>query len=142
MIDTKEMTLAVKQFAQKQSQPIPSDAQIETVIATIDENAVIESWRNRIEAKMWDGVSDINSASAFYIRESNPWLDVVYVLLIDNQVFYMQTHNPFELGFVPITLDNVDAISAAHANLIAKQNADSDIFNSIIEQLNLNDSKS
>ena len=86
---------------------------------------------------MWDGLSDINTATPEYIRESNPWLDVVYVLLIDGAVVYMQTHDPFQEGYIPITAETVDAISNQHANEIANHYAQNQIFEEVLNKLGL-----
>ena len=137
MINKPAWLSALSTIAQSLNKSVPTLKELESALSAIDEQAVIQSWRSRIEAKMWDGLSDINTATPEYIRESNPWLDVVYVLLIDGAVVYMQTHDPFQEGYIPITAETVDAISDAPANQIAEQSAMEDIFIKVCQELNL-----
>jgi hypothetical protein len=123
--------------AVKNNKSLPDLEQVEILLSNKDKNKIIENWRPRVVAKMWDGQSNINSGTPEYIRTSNPWLDVVYVVLIDDQVIYMQTHDPFKEGFVPITLDTVDAISDAHIELIVNEIAHKQILDELISELNL-----
>jgi hypothetical protein len=137
MMNSKDIILGVNLIAERLDKPSVTLAQIDKILLTKDETALTQSWRNRIETKMWNGVSDINTASAEYIRESNPWADVVYVLLIDGAVVFMQTHDPFQEGWVPVTEETVDAISDAHANQIAGESARSEIFDQVLNELDL-----
>ena len=137
MINKSAWLSVLSTKAQSLNKSVPTLKELESALSAIDEQAVIQSWRSRIEAKMWDGLSDINTATPEYIRESNPWLDVVYVLLIDGAVVYMQTHNPFQEGYIPITAETVDAISNQHANEIANHYAQNQIFEEVLNKLGL-----
>ena len=132
---SNDIIIGVNLIAERLNKPKVSLAQLDAILVTKDEDALTQSWRNRIETKMWDGVSDINTASADYIRESNPWADLVYVLLIDGAVVFMQTHDPFQEGWVPVTEETVDAISDVHANQIAEESARSEIFEQVLDEL-------
>jgi hypothetical protein len=123
--------------AVKNNKPVPDLEQLEIALSNKDKTKIAEDWRPRIIAKMWDGQSNINLGTPDYIRTSNPWLDVVYVVLIDDQVIYMQTHDPFKEGFVPITLDTVDAISNAHIEQIINEAVHKQILDELIFELNL-----
>ena len=125
-------------FATETGKPLPTLEQVESALSTIDETAKFEQCRARIEAVMWDGVSNINAGTPEQIREENPWADVVYVLVIDGGIVYMQTHTPFDQGHVPITLETVDAISSAHADYVANQMAGNEILSEVKTILNLN----
>ena len=137
MINTITLQSYLAKIAIKQGKPIPTLVDIESALMNKNETELIQSCRARIEAQLWDGISNINSATAEYIRESNPWLDVVYVLLIDGQAIYMQTHDPFQEGWVPITQETVDQISNAHANQIAEELASNEIVQQILVEFNL-----
>jgi hypothetical protein len=134
---TDNMSKIIGEIAQIKDLPIPSNEQIEAALVSKDEVAVTQSWRSRIQVQIWDGLSDINSASADYIKESNPWADVIYMLTIDNLVVFMQTHNPSQEGWVAITADTVDAISNEHANQVAEHYAQSQIFQELLQELGL-----
>ena len=140
MITAQQIFPAIKRMADDQGKTVPTISDIEVALSATDQNALIASWRLRIEAKMWDGASNINAGTPEYIRETNPWLDVVYVLLIDGDLVFMQTHDPFEPGLVPITLETVDALSDKHANQIAEERANNDLLIAIATELNLHES--
>lgn len=119
--------------------PVPSDAAIEAALANYDEAAITQSWRDRITIQVWDGVSNINAATPEYIRESNPWADKVYMLLVDGQITYLQTHEPFVSGVVPITAETLNSISNTHANDIASNLAKNEIITAVLADLGLTD---
>jgi hypothetical protein len=134
---TNNMFKVISDIATMQNLPIPSDEAIQTALSGKDEVALTQSWRSRINVQIWDGITDINSASADYIKESNPWADIIYMLTIDNLVVFMQTHNPEEQGWVPITASTVDLISNEHANQVANHYAQSQIFEEVLNELGL-----
>jgi hypothetical protein len=134
---TNNMSKVISDIATMQNLPIPTDEAIQTALSNKDEIALTYSWRSRIKVEIWDGVSDINSANADYIKQSNPWADVIYTLLIDNQAVFMQTHSPFEQGWIPITAATVNLVSNQHADEIAKHYAESQIFQELLTELGL-----
>ena len=134
---TNNMSKVISDIAAMRNLPIPSDEAIQTALIGKDEVALTQSWRSRINVQIWDGISDINSASADYIKESNPWADLIYMLTIDDQVVFMQTHNPFQEGWKPIVAETVNAISNQHADEVAKHYAESQIFEELLNELGL-----
>lgn len=125
--------------ARNLQKPIPTQEQIDIELSKYNEPEVTQSWRNRIEVKIWDGVSNINSATPEYIMESNPWVDKVYMLEIDGKIVYMQTHEPYVEGHIPITNQTISTISDNHANVIASDLAKNEIIQAVMSNLNLND---
>lgn len=123
-------------FLQK---PIPSSEEIDNVLAQYDEVAMTQACRDRIVVQVWDGVSNINAATPEYILENNPWADKVYMLLVDGKVIYLQTHEPYVQGYVPITAENVNSISNNHANQIASESAQFEIIQKVLVDLGLVD---
>lgn len=119
--------------------PVPSDASIEAALSNYDEAAITQSWRERVTISVWDGVSNINAATPAYILESNPWVNKVYMLLIDEKIVYMQTHEPYVEGYVPITPSSVGPVSASHADNIASELARNEIIQAVLADLNLLD---
>jgi len=117
--------------------PVPSDATIEAALSNYNEAALTQSWRERITINVWDEVSNINAATPEYIKESNPWANKVYTLLIDGQIVYMQTHEPYVEGYVPITSSSVGPVSANHANNIASELARNEIIQAVLADLDL-----
>lgn len=136
---TNNMSKVISDIARMRNLPIPTDEAIQAALIGKDEVTLTQSWRSRINVQIWDGISDINSASAAYIKESNSWADVIYMLTIDNLVVFMQTHNPFQEGWTPITVATVDSISNQHADEVAKHYAESQIFEEVLNELGLNE---
>ena len=131
------MSKVIADIATMRNLPIPTDEVIQAALIGKDEVAFTQSLRSRIKVQIWDGVSDINSANADYIKETNPWADVIYMLTIDDLVVFMQTHNPSQEGWVAITADTVDSISNEHADQVAEHYAQSQIFEEVLNQLGL-----
>lgn len=123
--------------ATQQNKSVPHANDVETYLDSINQEAIIESWKSRIKVQIWDGKSDINTASAEYIKKSSPWLDVVYCLTIDGSIVFMQTHDPFQQGWIPVTELTVADVSQAHANQIAEESAHSQIYTEVLNYFGL-----
>jgi len=139
MITVQTLKPVLERIAIECKKTMPTISDIDNALSSKNQTSVIQSWRNRLEIEIWDGNSDVNTANAQYIRENNPWIDVAYILKIDGVVTYFQTHLPFEEGYVPITLETVDAVSNAHADSIATDAGHSQIFQKILVELGLSD---
>jgi hypothetical protein len=137
MINQHYLLSTLAKIAEEQGKTKPTLSDLESILSTFDETALTQSWRERIQISLWDGESDINNATAEYILNAHPYADLVYTLDIDNKTVYMQAHTPFENGLNPITAANFDEVSNNHADQIAKQNAEFDIFNAILLHFNL-----
>jgi hypothetical protein len=120
-------------------EPIPSAEQIDNALAQYDVTAMTQTWRNKLTVQIWDGVSNVNAATPEYIKESNPWADKVYLILIDGKITFMQTHEPFVNGYVPLTTETVEVIANAHADKIASNSAYDEITNLVMSDLGLNE---
>ena len=117
--------------------PIPSTEEIDNALAKYDMTAMTQAWRDRITVQVWDGVSNINAATPEYILQTNPWADKVYMLLVDGQIVYLQTHQPYVEGYVPITSETVESISNHHADTIALQSTIVDVTDAVSKDLDL-----
>lgn len=137
MIDKHYLLSTLSKIAEEQNKPKPTLADLESILSTFNETALTASWRERIQISLWDGESDINNATAEYILNTHPYADLVYTLDIDNKTVYMQAHTPFENGLNPITSTNFDEVSQNHADQVAIQNAEFEIFNNILIHFNL-----
>ena len=137
MIDKQHLLITLSKIAKELSKPIPTFADLNSILSTFNELALTQSWRERIEISLWDTQSNINNATPEYIRNNYPYADLVYTLDIDGQTVYMQAHTPFENGLNPITAANFDEVSKNHADQIAKQNAEFEIFNAVLNHFNL-----
>ena len=73
----------------------------------------------------------INDYIIDYILENNPWADVIYLLLYDGVITYLQSHIPFVEGYQPITNENLKEVSDNHILEIAKDSA----FNQIVNEI-------
>jgi len=103
VIDKQHLLITLEKIAKELGKPIPTAADLNSILATFDELALSQSWRERIEISLWDSESNINDATPEYIRNNYPYADLVYTLDIDGQTVYMQAHTPFENGLNPIT---------------------------------------
>ena len=117
--------------AQQENKPLPKLNEVTTAFENKDLDALIISWQNRIKMKLWDKVSNINQVTAEIVLKDKPWADVVYLLFIDNELVYLQTHIPFIDGYQPITNNNVKAISDNHILKIAESAA----WNQIVDEI-------
>ena len=79
----------------------------------------------------WDKTSNINEANSDYILENNAWADVIYLLLYDGVITYLQSHIPFVEGYQPITNENLKEVSDNHILEISKDAA----FNQIVNEI-------
>lgn len=138
MINKSELLNSLTRFAIRVGKSAPTLEDLESSLTNIDEAELLNSWKNRIEVEIWDGVSNINSATPEYIRDNNPWADIVYIVKVDGKPTYLQTHNPFEPGHVPVTSGTISSISSTHAEQIAENATLSEIFQHVIDDLDIN----
>jgi len=117
--------------------PVPSEIDIESALSNYNEEVITQSFQNKIKVIIWDGTSNINAASPDYIKEENPWIDKAYLILIDNQITYFQTHEPFVVGIVPLTADSISEVSNNHASIIAVELAKNQIIQAVMKDLGL-----
>ena len=125
------------EIASKFNKPAPTLSQIEIALANTDEAAAIQICRSKVIVKQWDGISNINTATPEYVRESNPWADIVYTISIDGEIIYLQTHDPFTEGWVAITEETFEEISSAHAEQIILEMAQNNLFVQVLNKLGL-----
>jgi hypothetical protein len=138
MINESELLNSLSRFAVGLGKLAPTLEDVRSSIAKIDEIEVLNSWKNKIEVEIWDGISNVNSATPEYIRDNNPWADIVYIIKVDGKPTYLQTHNPFEPGHVPITSGAISSISSTHAEQIAENATLSEMFQYVIDDLGIN----
>jgi hypothetical protein len=117
--------------------PIPSSEEIDAALSTFNELEITNSHRGRLEVRVWDGISNVNNATPEYIRETNPWADKIYLILVDGRITYMQSHEPFVDGYVPMTLENCENIGNNHADSLAEDMAKNEIIQGVLSELGL-----
>jgi len=111
--------------------------EIDAALAQIDQQAIFEQERTRFKVEVWDKVTPINGVPAEKIiaREDVPDDGEIYLLYVDGQLRYLQPHNPFQAGIVPVTKDNVLQIANQHVDQLAWQAVDEKIFEMVLEKL-------
>ena len=117
--------------AERENKPTPTLAQIDEILITKDFDGLCQAFQNRFTMVEWDKTSNINEATPNYILENNPWADVIYLLLYDGVITYLQSHIPFVEGYQPITNENLKEVSDNHILEIAKDAA----FNQIVNEI-------
>jgi hypothetical protein len=112
-------------------------AEIDAALAQIDQQAVFNQEHVRFEVAVWDKVTPINGVPAEKIitREDVPDDGEIYLLYVDGQLRFLQPHDPFQGGIVPMTKDNVLRIANQHVDQLAWQAADEKIFEMVLEKL-------
>lgn len=110
---------------------------IEAALSQVDQQAVFDQERRRFKIEVWDKVSPINGVPAEKIltREDMLSSGEIYLIYIDGQLRYLQPHEPFQAGIVPMTKDNVLQIANQHVDQLAWQAADEKIFEMVLEKL-------
>ena len=110
--------------------------EIDTALSQIDQQAVFNQERSRFKIEIWDKVTPINGVPAEKIlaREDVPDGEV-YLVYVDDQLLYLQPHDPFQAGIVPLTAETVEQVANQHIDQLAWQVADEKIFNMVLEKL-------
>ena len=111
--------------------------EIDTALSQVDQQAVFTQERNRFRIEIWDKVTPINGVPAEKIiaRDDVPDDGEVYLIYVDGQLRFLQPHDPFQAGIVPMTKDTVEQIANQHIDQLAWQVADEKIFNMVLEKL-------
>lgn len=130
-MNSTDILNVLKFRAERENKATPTLAQIDKILITKDFDGLCLAFQNRFTMVQWDKTSNINDATADYILENNPWADVIYLLLYDGIITYLQSHIPFVEGYEPITTENLKEVSDNHILEIAKDAA----FNQIVSEI-------
>lgn len=112
-------------------------AEIDAALAQVDQQAIFNQERSRFRVEVWDKVTPINGIPAEKIlaREDVPDDGEIYLLYVDGVLRFLQPHNPFQAGIVPMTAENVMQVANQHVDQLAWQAADEKIFEMVLEKL-------
>jgi len=113
-------------------------SEIETVLNQIDQQAILaDIVQTRFSIEVWDKQSSINGVPAEKILSRGDIAEggEIYLIYIDGKLQYLQPHDPFQAGLVPMTSENVTNIAQQHVEQIATQIADEQVFEMVLEQL-------
>lgn len=122
-------------LAEEQEKTPPTLTDIEARLNEFNQSEIFQMWRDKITIQIWDKVSNINNATAEQVLEANPWADVIYLLIADDSIVFLQTHDPYSKGWVPITSGSVAEISDKHASDIALETAEGTIVQELLAVL-------
>ena len=111
--------------------------EVETALSEVDTESIFNTERAKYKIEVWDKVSPINGISASKILERTdiPEGGEIYLIYINNQLVYLQPHDPFQAGLVPLTSENVLNIANRHIDQLAWQAANEKIFETVLEKL-------
>lgn len=130
-MNSADVYTILKFKAERKNKPTPSLAQINEILIGKDFDGLCQKFQNRFTMVKWDKTSNVNEATSDYILKNNPWADVIYLLLYDGAITYLQSHIPFVEGNQPITDENLKEVSDNHILEISKETA----FNQIIDEI-------
>ncbi|MBC7334337.1 MAG: hypothetical protein H5T85_07805 [Actinobacteria bacterium] len=113
-------------------------SEIEVALTQVDQQSIFDKHRARVRVEIWDKKTPINGVPAeriFASRTDIPENGEVYLLYIDDRLVYFQPHDPNQSGLVAMTKDSVLAIANQHADQVAEELANEEIFEKVLEQL-------
>lgn len=112
-------------------------ADIEAALNTIDQQAVFNEQRQRVTIQVWDKVTPINGVAPEKIiaRDDVPDNGEIYLLYIDGKLVYLQPHDPFQAGVVPMISETVAQLANQHADQAATQMADDKVFEVLLSKI-------
>ena len=91
-MNSADVLNVLKLRAERENKPTPSLEQIDQILITKYFDGLCQAFQNRFTMVEWDKTSNINEATPNYILENNPWADVIYLLLYDGIITYLQSH--------------------------------------------------
>jgi len=124
-------------LAETQEKTPPTLTDIEARLSEFNQAEIFQTWRDKITIQIWDKISNINKATPEQVLAANPWADVIYLLIADDSIVFLQTHDPYSEGWIPITSATVGAISDDHANDISLEIAEGQIVQELLPLLDL-----
>ena len=111
-------------------------AEVETALATVNQEAMFNTERSRYTIAVWDKVSPINGVSAEQVLQGrNDICGEVYLVYVDGNLLFFQPHNPAHAGFVGMDAQQVLVVANSHADQLAWGNADAKIFDAFLEKV-------
>ncbi|MEW6769998.1 MAG: hypothetical protein AB1330_01210 [Bacillota bacterium] len=112
-------------------------ADIEAALNAIDQQVIFDEQRQRVTVQVWDKATPINGVAPEKIiaRDDVPDDGEIYLLYVDGKLVYLQPHDPFQAGVVPMTSETVVQLANQHADQIATQMADDKTFEVLLTSL-------
>lgn len=114
-----------------------TDAQIDSALVSVDQDALYDEERAKISIEIWDRKSPINGIPAETIlsrRKDIPANGEIYLLKEGSHVIYFQPHAP-EGGMKPMTAEDVMVYAEKHAEDVASVRAVEKIINQVVTML-------
>jgi hypothetical protein len=109
---------------------------LEEILNQYNIEELIKIKSNAFRLEIWDKESSINGINATTILDSRQYeIDQVYLIYVDNQLVYLQDHNPNESGFIKMTTENIKEIANKFIENKASQLVLDDIYNTIIKKM-------
>lgn len=115
-----------------------TDTQIDTALASVDQDAIYDEERAKLTIEVWNKQSPINGVPAATVlanRKDIPEGGEVYLLKEGDKILYFQPHAPGVGGMMPMTADNVLTYANQHADEVAASRAASKIIDQVINTL-------
>jgi hypothetical protein len=142
MLNAEILLPRFTRLAEAQVKEPPTLTDIETKLSEFNQTEIFQTWRDKIRIQIWDKVSNINNATPEQVLEANPWADVIYLLIADDSIVFLQTHDPFKEGWVAISKNKVQSISNNHADQLALESSEGTIVQELVMQLGLDETLS
>lgn len=115
-----------------------TDEQIQNEIDKIDKSTLIEAERQRYELELWDKESPINGVSAETIlssRKDIPDGGAIYIIKNDEEIIFLQPHNPRLPGYTHMTDEQALLIGKDAIEKLIEDSVRMKIINTIVATL-------
>ncbi len=114
-----------------------TDAELDTALATVNQDALYDAERAPWTAQVWDRTSPINGVPAQHFLDRDDVGDTgdIYLLLRDGQVVGFQPHDPGQPGHVRINKGAGKARGEKHADTIAADSAAAEVVRKVREHI-------
>lgn len=110
--------------------------EINRILKNINQTEIKEVQIKRYKYEIWDKKSSINGISAADILKSKNYeIKEVYLIYIDENLIYMQDHDPNQSGFISMTKTQAKKIAEEFINKQVEINTEATILNLIINKL-------
>ena len=107
------------------------------LIEKIDISKIRKDIESKYKLKLWDKKSPINGVKANTILKSKKYeIDSVYLIYVNNNLTYLQDHNPTIEGYVKMTKEEANEIGKKFIENKINEEINIDVYNNIFNTIN------
>lgn len=110
-------------------------ADVNAILATYDYPTLRQAERANFRIELWDKVTPINGVAPEVILQDVPEGGEVYLIYINDNLVYLQKHDPEQIGFIPMNATRATEVANKIVDDLVEQAIDAKVHDEVLVKL-------